>query len=256
MTLLTLTNLSLYQGQRQLCHNLNLTINPGEAWLILGQNGAGKSTLLATLSGGRKPDSGHILLQQQDIHTWPARARAQILAWLTQHDDYPFPLSVLEKVLTGCHPRLARWDWESAQDIELAQQLLAELDLAGLEQRNLATLSGGERRRVALATVLMQQAQLLLLDEPLSQLDVHHQQQTLALFNRQKAQGQSLMVVGHDPNHARAFASHALLLFGDGRWRAGEVADIINSQNLSELYQHPIRALHDESGVWYVPEVM
>lgn len=253
MTLLTIDQLDLHQGSRQLCQQLNLTVNAGEAWLILGKNGAGKSTLLATLSGWRKPDAGHVLLQQQNLTQWKPRARARTMAWLTQHDDYPFPLSVLEKVLTGCHPRLPRWAWESADDVQLAQQLLTQLDLAGLEPRNLATLSGGERRRVALATVLMQQAQLLLLDEPLSQLDVHHQQQTLELLKQQRIQGKSLLVVSHDPNHARSFASHALLLFGDGRWCAGPVTDIITSQNLSELYQHPIRALSDEQGVWYVP---
>lgn len=253
MTVLSTIDLNLRQGTRLLCQDLNLSINRGEAWLILGKNGAGKSTLLETLCGWRKADAGAVTLHQKNLAEWPARERARTLAWLTQHDDYPFPLSVLEKVLTGCHPRLGRWAWESADDVVLAQQLLAELDLAGLEQRNLATLSGGERRRVALATVLMQQAQLLLLDEPLSQLDVHHQQQTLELLNRQRADGKSLLVVGHDPNHARAFASHALLLFGDGRWLAGPVDEIITSANLSDLYQHPVRRLSDDTGVWYVP---
>ncbi|MEW9898422.1 ABC transporter ATP-binding protein [Chitinivorax sp. PXF-14] len=253
MSVLGLHDLTIAQGGQPLCRGLTLSVGPGEAWLVLGENGSGKSTLLATLAGWHAPAQGHVALHGKPQAEWPARERARRQAWLSQQDDCPFPISVLEKVLTGRHPYLGRWDWESSADLDLARQQLARLDLAALEARDLATLSGGERRRVGLATALAQQASLLLLDEPLSQLDLRHQQQALAVLREERASGRSLVVVSHDPNHARSFASHALLLYGDGRWLAGPLGETLTTATLSALYHHPVRALADDGGTWFVP---
>ena len=164
----------------------------------------------------------------------------------------PVPADGAEKTLTGCHPRLGRWQWESAEDLALAQQQLQRLDLAGLAERDLVTLSGGERRRASLATALLQQAGLLLLDEPLSQLDLRHQQQALGVLREEQAQGRTIMLVGHDPNHARQFASHVLLLHGDGRWQAGPLAEVLTADALSGLYHCAIRATLVDGLPWFV----
>lgn len=251
--MLNTQQLCIARGGRTLCRDLDLSIESGQSWLILGENGSGKSTLLATLAAWLPAQSGEIQLNKQSISAIPARQRARQLAWQSQIDDNPFPMTVLEKVLTARHPYLGRWQWESAADIALAQQQLARLDLADLAQRDLATLSGGERRRVALATALTQGADLMLLDEPLSQLDLRHQQQALSVLREENQAGRTLIVVGHDPNHAARFASHALLMFGDGRWLAGTCADILNSDNLSALYHYPVRACDSEHGSYFVP---
>lgn len=250
--MLAVHNLSLVRGTRRLVNGLNLDIALGQCWLVLGENGSGKSTLLATLAGWLKPETGDIRLDGKVLGDWPARERARKMAWLAQADENPFPLSVLAKTLTGREPHLGRWDWEGADDIALAQAQLARLDLDGLEMRDLATLSGGERRRVALATTLTQDAELLLLDEPLSQLDLRHQQQALAILREEVAMGKTVVMVSHDPNHARDLASHALLLFGDGRWLAGPVADVLTAEHLSSLYHCPVRRIGDGQGGWFV----
>lgn len=252
--MLKIRDLTLTRGGRCLIDQLNLHVELGQRWLVLGENGSGKSTLTATLAGWHQPDSGTIELQGKKLIAWPARERARQLAWLPQGDETPFPVSVLAKTLTGREPWLGRWDWESADDIARAKAQLARLDLAGFEARDLATLSGGERRRVALATTLTQDAELLLLDEPLSQLDLRHQQQALAVLREEAARGKTLFVVGHDPNHAAAFASHALLLFGDGRWLAGPVDDILNAAHLSALYRFPVREIADGKRRIFLPQ--
>lgn len=252
--MLTIRDLALVRGKRTLLTGLNLDIAPGQCWLVLGENGCGKSTLLATLAGWLKPASGSIALAGKPVAEWAARERAVKMAWLPQGDETPFSIAVLAKTLTGREPHLSRWDWESAADIALARAQLARLDLAGFETRDLVTLSGGERRRVALATTLTQDADLLLLDEPLSQLDLCHQQQALQVLREESSRGKTLLLVGHDPNHARGFASHALLLFGDGRWLAGPAGDVLTSEHLSALYRHPVRTIKDASGLWFVPE--
>lgn len=238
--LLQVGDLELRQGGRLLCADLQLTVEAGQRWLVLGENGSGKSTLLAALAGWLACP-GRIALAGRALGEWPARERARQLAWLSQHDDCPFPLSVRDKALTGRHPHLGRWDWESAADVALAEAQLARLDLLELAGRDLATLSGGERRRASLAAALTQQAALLLLDEPLSQLDLRHQQQALNVLAEEAAHGRAIVMVSHDPNHAIDFASHVLLLYGDGRWQAGPLADVLNEANLSALYRHPVQ---------------
>jgi iron complex transport system ATP-binding protein len=253
MSLLQVKNLSLQQGDRLLIDDLSLTIGEGEAWIVLGENGCGKSTLLSALAGWFKPLHGQILLNGQPLPVVAPAQRAKSVAWQTQHDECPFPLSVLEKTLTGRHPHLSRWQWESSADLALAREQLARLDLHGFDERDLASLSGGERRRVALATALTQQAPLLLLDEPLSQLDLRHQQQALQVLRTERAAGRSIVMVSHDPNHAAQFATHALLLFGDGKWSAGVLAEVLNTDSLSKLYHHQVFEMQQNGKSWFVP---
>ncbi|UXY13911.1 ABC transporter ATP-binding protein [Chitiniphilus purpureus] len=249
---LAVQDLTLRRGGRDLCSGLTLAVAPGERWLVLGENGSGKSTLLAALAGWEAPAAGTIRLDERPLDRWRAGERARKLAWLGQQDECPFPLTVLEKALAGRHPHLGRWDWESAADVALAQAQLARLDLAALAARDLASLSGGERRRAALAGALAQQAALLLLDEPLSQLDLRHQQQALAVLREESVLGRAVLLVSHDPNHGRGWATHALLLFGDGRWLAGPRATVLTAGHLSALYHHPIHALGGECEPWFV----
>lgn len=253
MSLLQTQKLSLQQGGRELIANLNLQISAGDAWIVLGENGCGKSTLLSALAGWFKPSSGQVQLNDHPLLDVPPAQRARSIAWQTQHDECPFPISVLEKTLTGRHPHLSRWQWESAADLDLAHQQLARLDLQGLDARDLASLSGGERRRVALATALTQQAPLMLLDEPLSQLDLRHQQQALQVLREERAAGRSIVMVSHDPNHAAQFATHALLLFGDGHWQAGVLADVMSTDSLSRLYHHAVSEIQQDGKSWFVP---
>ena len=256
MSLLSLKQLTIQQGDRVLVADLDFTVTAGQSWLVLGENGCGKSTLLAAMAGWHPPVRGEVFLGERKALDWPSRERALQLAWQTQHDDCPFPLTVLEKTLTGRHPHLSRFEWEGEDDIQLAQTQLARLDLAHLLGRDLATLSGGERRRVALATALTQQAPLLLLDEPLSQLDVRHQQQALQVLAEEVAAGRSVVMVSHDPNHAQRFTAESccvLLLFGDGRYLAGTRRDVLTAENLTALYHYPVREVSVDGCPWYIP---
>ncbi|MGB2905187.1 MAG: ABC transporter ATP-binding protein, partial [Candidatus Dechloromonas phosphoritropha] len=128
-------------GGRRVVNSLDLAVKSGERLAILGRNGAGKSTLLSTLAGLRTPASGSVELGGTLYAALPPRAAALRRAWLGQALADPFASTVLETALTGRHPHLGRWDWESTRDGELARAALAAVGLAGFEQRKIHTLS-------------------------------------------------------------------------------------------------------------------
>jgi iron complex transport system ATP-binding protein len=158
------------------------------------------------------------------------------LALLPQNVEDPFPASVIETVLLGRHPHIPRWQWESARDLAIASAALAAVGLAGYEERDILTLSGGERRRAALAAVLAQTPRIFLLDEPTNQLDPNHQLEALQLLRQRADAGAAVIATLHDPNLAERFADDALLIGKNGDWQCGPVADILTSRHLSALY--------------------
>ncbi len=233
---------------------LNLTIEAGQCWCILGKNGAGKTTLLHTLAGLRAAETGRIECLNIDLHTYRRRQLAQRLGVLLQDQESPFPVSVLETVLQGRHPHLHAWQWETAADVAIARQALSMVGLESLDQRNIQTLSGGERQRAAIAALLAQDTQLLLLDEPTSHLDLHHRIQILdGLVQHCRDSGKALVLVLHDINLAARFADRALLLLGDGVTMHGEVDDVLQTEILERLYGHPLVAVETRVGRAWLP---
>ncbi|MGA2190090.1 MAG: ABC transporter ATP-binding protein [Steroidobacteraceae bacterium] len=229
-------NVDIGIESRTLVRGLNLQVPAGSMLVVLGPNGCGKSLSLHTFAGLRAPRAGEVFIAGLPIRAWTRRKLARELALLPQNVEDPFPANVLETVLLGRHPHIGHWQWESAADIAIAAQALASVGLAGYEDRDIFTLSGGERRRAALAAVLAQDPRLFLLDEPTNQLDPNHQLEALQLLRARADAGGAVVVTLHDPNLAVRFADHALLIGRSGAWRWGSAAEILTSANLSELY--------------------
>jgi iron complex transport system ATP-binding protein len=228
-------------GGRILVRNLNLALNPGQFTAVLGENGAGKTTTLHTLAGLNAPRSGQVLLGGRPLSSWPRRARACRLGLLPQVSEDPFPATVLESALIGRHPYVGFWQWEGERDLGVVRAALAECDLKGAEARAVATLSGGERRRLALATVLAQDPGVLLLDEPLNHLDPHHQQDVLDGLRRRADSGTAVLATLHDATLAARYADRVLLLYGDGGWESGSACDTLTAVRLSRLFRIAMR---------------
>lgn len=228
---------------RHLVDDLELAAAPGEMIAVLGQNGTGKSLTLQTLAGLRRPERGQVLLGAADIFTSRRQDVARQLALLPQVVEDIFPATVLDTALIGRHPHIGRLGWESAADYAVAEEALTTMGLADLAGRDILTLSGGERRRLALAQVLAQAPAIYLLDEPTNHLDPQHQLDTMRIFRAAADNGASVVATLHDVNLAVRFADRCLLLYGDGRWALGPSAEVLNAADLSALFATPMETV-------------
>lgn len=254
MTQLVLKGVDIEVAGESLCRALDLTTQPGECWAVLGGNGSGKTTLLHTVAGLRRCDSGTIKLDGKPLASLSRAHIAQQIGLLLQDSHDAFPATVLEVALSGRHPYLGRWQSEQESDFRLATEALSTMELTGMEQRQVQTLSGGERRRLAIATLLCQSPELFLLDEPLNHLDLRHQIGLLQGMQKLVAQDKSVVMVLHDPNLAQRYCSHALLLYGNGEWESGTTGSILTTERLSRLYQQPLRTIEDGELTLFFPE--
>jgi iron complex transport system ATP-binding protein len=254
-TLLSTRELTVHIAGKTVCRELSLALKAGQVWGLLGVNGVGKTTLLHTLAGLRPPETGEVLLDGVSIHGLPRRQVARRLGLLLQDEADTFPGTVLETALMGRHPWLGRWQWEGETELTQAHAALADVGLEGLANRQINTLSGGERRRLALATLLTQDPQLLLLDEPTNHLDPRHQIELLDLLGqRVRHEDKALLMIVHDINLATRFCDHVILLFGDGEARCGPLVEVVDAQSLSRLYGQPMISVDGPKGPVYLPE--
>lgn len=235
----------LRAGARLLVEGLDLQVDAGSRWVVLGPNGAGKSTLLATLAGARRADGGAVLLGGRPLEQWDAQTLAAQRALLPDGWLDPFAATVLDTVLTARY-RLGDADEHGSR---VAGQWLARFDCGGLLQRDVRSLSRGERQRVAIATALSQEAPLLLLDEPIAHQDPRHQ--ALVIDELARLQGHTLVASLHDLNAAVQLATHALLLTGRGKWVAGPADEVLTAERLSALFGTPIDTLPAAGRPWF-----
>jgi iron complex transport system ATP-binding protein len=252
--LLECSQLTVHIGERRLVSKLDLQVARGSFTCVLGCNGSGKTTTLHTLAGVRACSMGDINVLGRRLEAWPRKVLARHVGLLTQDSEDSFPSTVLESVLVGRHPHIGFWRWEGETDRRIARDALRAVGLDGLDDRDVTTLSGGERRRVAVASMLTQDPQLALLDEPTNHLDPHHQMEVLRLFRERTGQGCAVVATLHDAGLAARFADQVLLLFGNGDWACGSVAQVLTVANLSRLYGMPMRELAWEGGRTFVAD--
>lgn len=231
---------SVRAGNRQLVERLDAKFPRGEFTAILGRNGSGKTLTLHTLAGLRPPHEGAVWFGGTALDAMKRRDVARYVGLLMQDLEESFVTTALEAVLIGRHPHMKAWQWESADDERIARDALARVNMQDFALRTTDGLSGGERRRVAVASLLAQTPEVFLLDEPTNHLDPHHQVAVLDLFRQQANAGATVIATLHDPTLAARFADRVILLFGDGRWVSGPTRETLTAESLSELYLTPM----------------
>jgi iron complex transport system ATP-binding protein len=234
--------------------DLDLEVRPGEFWALLGPNGIGKTTLLRCLAGLHEPSAGEVLLESRNIAELPRKLLARHIGMLQQHTVYVFDSSVMQTALTGRHPHLGYWEREGHRDLEMADGALHAVDLVGFAGRSVTGLSGGEARRLAFATLLVQDPEIMLLDEPTNHLDLRHQVHIMGMIRDRVRDGRHAALAAlHDINLAARYCTHVIMLFGDGAWCAGPAADMLSEASLQRLYGCPVERIESAGGPRYHP---
>ena len=250
-----INQLSLHIGEITICKDLNINIEPGEFWAVLGVNGVGKSTLLHHMINVDDAISDEIIIDDRSLSDYKHHRKhlAKKTGILLQEYEYNFPCTVLDAALIGRHPYLSEWQWESLEDLNITENALKRTDLIDLKDRLTNTLSGGEKRRLNLATLITQDPDYLLLDEPTKHLDLSAQIKILN-FLKQHIQDNNkagFMVI-HDANLANRYCDNVLMLYGNGEWASGSTKEMINTNNLERLYNCPIQSLSNDSQTVFI----
>lgn len=235
--MLQANHLTVEIANKIICRDLNWQVFAGEVWGILGANGSGKTTLLHTLAKLHDGFFGELFLRKNDIHSYTQKEISQQMGILLQDTQAHFPRSVFDYCIEGRYPHLSYFTRLSEADFSIAKIALQDMDLIAQADQNVQTLSGGERRRLAIATLLAQTPQVYLLDEPTNHLDWRHQVKVLNHF-KSLAQHQANAVIMslHDVHLAQQFCHKILMLFGDGSYLQGDTQQVLTVENLSRLY--------------------
>lgn len=239
MTLLACENLTVAyaSGSDTILNALSVSFNERRFTALLGANGCGKSTLLKTIMQFLKPDGGRITLGGQPVHTFSRRALARRVAYLPQENYCPDYLTLSELVELGGYARYSMLRGPSQADRDAFKRALATVGLAGMERVQVNSLSGGQRQRAWIAMVLAQDAEIILLDEPVNHLDLKYQCAVLELIRELVvSHGKTVIAVLHDLNLATAFADEVVMLQNGRVVASGATQDVVTRENVQRVF--------------------
>lgn len=239
--------LTLAYGSRVIVKDISLAIPAGSFCTIIGPNGCGKSTLLKALSRNLPLKEGRVAVEGTDLSWFETKTLARRMAFLAQSPHVPDQFTVKELVSYGRFPHTKWTGVLSAEDHRIVKEAMEETEITPFADRELIHLSGGERQRVWLAMALAQEAEILLLDEPTTYLDINHQFQTLELIRRlNREKGRTVLMVLHDLNQAARY-SDSLFVMKEGNLVArGNPDEILNADLLKQVFSIESRIIRDE----------
>jgi iron complex transport system ATP-binding protein len=217
--------------------DVSFQVGKGEFIGVIGPNGSGKTTLLKVLYRLLSPQRGEVLFERVPLRKMSHKDIAKRIAVVAQ-EIYPvFPFRVIEIVLMGRSPYLGHLMFERERDLEIAKKAMEWTEILPISERPIDELSGGERKRVFIARALAQEPEVILLDEPTANLDIHHQIEFLDLIlalNREK--GLTILMASHDLNLASEFCDRLILLQNGGIFKMGSPQEVITREHIEKVY--------------------
>ncbi len=246
--------LTVKVGARTLVHDVSLDVHAGTWCTIVGPNGAGKTTLVEAIAGLRRPSSGSVSVSGQTLAEMSERDRARIIAIVPQHPVIPSGMSVYDYVALGRVAYHGLLHSASAGDKRTIDSVLDRMTLGEFRHRDVATLSGGERQRMVLGRALAQSTMVIVLDEPITGLDLRHQMDLLELLRSEVADCKlTIIATLHDLSLAGQFADRLVLLDGGEVVLDGPAREVIRSDELASRYGLTLRVIDVDGADVVVP---
>jgi iron complex transport system ATP-binding protein len=241
--------LSFTYDTQKVLHQLSARFNQGGLTSIIGPNGSGKSTLLKAMANILEPQKNSVLIDGRDVVSMKPRALAELVSVVPQtvHVDYAF--SAFDIVLMGRHIHIKPLGQESQKDLQAAEYAMDLTDTLKFKERSIQTLSGGERQRVILARAIAQDAPILLLDEPITYLDLNHQMDLMNIL-RQLIDAKSLTVVAvlHDLNFAMTYSDWVIVLKDGAIFSEGKPEAVLTEETIEAVYGVKVQIYRDVFG--------
>ena len=237
MVLLNVDGVECRYGSVKVLEEVSLSVKEGDFVGILGPNGSGKTTLLKSISRALKPRRGTILLNEADIYSLKSAEVAKQLAVVPQDSHVGFSFAALDIVLMGRNPHMTRFQMESSKDLAIAKRAMMLNNTWQFAKRPINELSGGEKQRVIIARALAQEPKILLLDEPLTHLDIINQLEIMDLVKELCVKENIIvLVVFHDLNLAARYCTSAIMLKKGKIFSAGALTDVLTSANIKGVF--------------------
>jgi ABC-type enterochelin transport system, ATPase component len=236
--------LSVYLTETPILHDVTVRMPPGKMTALVGPNGAGKSTLLSAMGRLIRPETGEVRLNGKPLSGYPPKALATHLAILRQDSQITPRLTVRDLVGFGRYPH--SHGRPGPKDHAAIDTAIARLHLHDFADRFLDTLSGGQRQRALIAMVLAQDTDVLLLDEPLNNLDIVHARTVMRVAREEADKGKTVVVVLHDLSVATAHAEHVVALKSGRLHSEGAPETVLTCENLSKLYDTEVQVIEAE----------
>jgi len=234
--LFSVNNIVFQYDKHMAIDDITFTVNNGEFIGVIGPNGAGKSTILRLLAGFLRPTKGFIAFSGRNLDEYDRRELAQNIATLPQAADTPFSFTVEEFILMGRYPHAPRGFLYGKKEFEFVEYIMDTMEISHLHGRGVNTLSEGERQKVSLSQCLAQDPKVLLLDEPVSHLDIRHQIQTFDVLEKLHNEGLTIVIVLHDLNLASEFCSRVMLVSKGTIHADGDSESVLTFQNIEKVY--------------------
>lgn len=230
-------NLDYTVGCSHILEDINISFERGKFIGIIGPNGSGKTTLLRHISAWLKPKKNSVIINGKDVLSFSDKELARQMALVAQSSRVEFEFTAMDVVLMGRSPYISRFEDEGEEDLRIAREAMEATHTWHLKDRTASSLSGGELQRVMVARALAQDTDILLMDEPISHLDIQHQIQILDLARKlQREKGLTIVIVLHDLNLAAQYCDELILLHNGTIYCSGPVDKVLNEENIREVY--------------------
>ncbi len=252
-TTIKINALTFAYDKKDILKDVAFTVEKGQFVSIIGPNGSGKTTLLKHISKLITPPLKNVYVNGQDVAQQTPKALAKQLSLLPQQSNLEYGFSCFDSVMMGRHPHIDNFRGETKKDIDLVKNVMEQTNTYQFKDRPITELSGGERQRVVLARTIVQDADIMLLDEPITFLDIHHQ---IDIVKRIKAystkNNKTVIAVLHDLNFALKFSDIIVLLHEGSVISMGSPKEVLTKENLKKAYGIDVEIIEKNNTISYI----